>query len=70
VDDILKDLHDHQHLRSLDLSDNNIQNMEELSNLLVNNNSIQELNLKGNVISSVEQFEYIMVGMTSNISLV
>jgi Leucine-rich repeat (LRR) protein len=70
VNSILGDMHSYKHLQLLDLSDNGITNMREISTMLANNASIQQLILKGNTVETIEDFRYLLMGMTANISLV
>lgn len=67
--EIQKCLQNHQNLKILDISQNGIQFMGEISNLLIHNSSIEDLNLLGNRIATPESLRHLLLGMVNNISI-
>ena len=65
----MESLQDHKQLEVLNLSNNNITSFKEIGNFFANNKSVKAINLKGNVISSQNEFNLIMKGIEKNTTL-
>ena len=69
LNEILKSLGDHKQLKILDISHNGLKDMQQISDLIIKNQTIQELNLKGNYIWDHENLECLLMAMIQNTSI-